>query len=64
MIMISVLVCPCVIRLQIAFWMITSERQSGRLRHDFFRAVLCKHVAWFDFRTPGELTTRLAGKNL
>jgi ABC-type multidrug transport system fused ATPase/permease subunit len=27
----------------------------------FLKAVLSKHIAWFDFRTAGELTTRLAG---
>ncbi|WAR14100.1 MDR1-like protein [Mya arenaria] len=41
-------------------WAISCERQTHRIRKQFFRAILRQEVAWFDVHQSGELTTRLA----
>jgi len=47
-------------------WAISCERQTHRIRKQFFRAILRQEIAWFDVHQSGELTTRLAeyGLNL
>ncbi|XP_052821017.1 ATP-dependent translocase ABCB1-like isoform X1 [Mya arenaria] len=46
--------------IQNSMWAISCERQTHRIRKQFFRAILRQEVAWFDVHQSGELTTRLA----
>lgn len=45
---------------QVAFWMTAAERQSHRIRMNFFRNVLHQEIGWFDTHEVGELNTRLS----
>ncbi|CAF3112647.1 unnamed protein product [Rotaria sp. Silwood2] len=44
---------------QVAFWSMTCERQTRRLREVLFRAILNKEISYFDINKSGELNTRL-----
>ncbi|XP_071841103.1 ATP-dependent translocase ABCB1-like isoform X2 [Apostichopus japonicus] len=46
--------------IQIALWSLTCERQTHRIRKEFFHAVLHQEIGWFDKHQSGELTSRLA----
>lgn len=45
--------------IQVAFWSITCERQTHRLREKLFRSILCKEISYFDTNKTGQLSTRL-----
>ncbi|XP_072365307.1 ATP-dependent translocase ABCB1-like isoform X2 [Scyliorhinus torazame] len=45
--------------IQVSFWVITSARQTRRLRKTFFHTLLRKEIAWFDVNPVGQLNTRL-----
>lgn len=36
-----------------------AERQTRRMREEFFRAIMRQEIGWFDTSDPGELATRL-----
>ena len=42
-----------------AFWSISCERQTRRIRETFFRSILNKEIAYFDTNKTGQLSTRL-----
>ncbi|XP_035829454.1 ATP-dependent translocase ABCB1 [Aplysia californica] len=44
----------------VAFFQLTGERQTFRLRQKFFKSLLREEIAWYDKQQSGELTTRLA----
>ncbi|ELU01162.1 hypothetical protein CAPTEDRAFT_219712 [Capitella teleta] len=44
---------------QITFWLLTSYRQTQKLRVELFNAVLRQEVGWFDTHEIGELNNRL-----
>ncbi|XP_052275142.1 ATP-dependent translocase ABCB1-like isoform X2 [Dreissena polymorpha] len=46
--------------LQNCFWSLACERQTHRIRKQFYYAILRQEIAWFDVHQSGELTTRLA----
>ncbi|XP_041479457.1 ATP-dependent translocase ABCB1-like [Lytechinus variegatus] len=46
--------------IQVSCWSLSCERQSHKLRKEFFRAILHQEIAWFDKHQSGELTSRLA----
>uniref|UniRef100_A0A4W3JJD0 ATP-binding cassette sub-family B member 5 n=1 Tax=Callorhinchus milii TaxID=7868 RepID=A0A4W3JJD0_CALMI len=45
--------------IQVSFWVLTSARQTRRLRKAFFHSVLGKEISWFDLSPTGQLNTRL-----
>ncbi|ORX65020.1 P-glyco protein [Basidiobolus meristosporus CBS 931.73] len=46
---------------QTSLWMITGERQCLRMRQYYYAAILRQEISWFDFRSSGDLTSRIAG---
>uniref|UniRef100_X2B039 Bile salt export pump n=1 Tax=Capitella teleta TaxID=283909 RepID=X2B039_CAPTE len=44
---------------QVTFWLLTSYRQTQKLRVELFNAVLRQEVGWFDTHEIGELNNRL-----
>nr|pir LaMDR1 protein - Leishmania mexicana amazonensis [Leishmania amazonensis] len=42
-------------------WIVAASRQEGRIRLNFFRAVLRQDIGWHDEHSPGELTARMTG---
>ncbi|AYU82443.1 ATP-binding cassette protein subfamily B, member 2, putative [Leishmania donovani] len=42
-------------------WTVAASRQEGRIRLNFFRAVLRQDIGWHDEHSPGELTARMTG---
>ncbi|CAH1798731.1 unnamed protein product [Owenia fusiformis] len=46
--------------LQVSMWMMSSERQTQRIRVKFFRSILRQEIGWFDTHEVGELNTRLS----
>eukprot|EP00057_Strongylocentrotus_purpuratus_P008762 XP_011663236.1 PREDICTED: multidrug resistance protein 1 [Strongylocentrotus purpuratus] len=46
--------------IQVSCWSLSCERQSHKLRKEFFKAILHQEIAWFDQHQSGELTSRLA----
>ncbi|XP_060076812.1 ATP-dependent translocase ABCB1-like [Ylistrum balloti] len=52
----GVLVCAY---FQVAFWILSSERQIHRIRKLFFRNIMRQDIGWFDTHETGELNTRL-----
>jgi ABC-type multidrug transport system fused ATPase/permease subunit len=40
--------------------MVSSERQTNKMRKAYFRAILRQEIGWFDQHKSGELSTRLA----
>lgn len=44
---------------QLCFWMMAGERQTKRIRHAYFAAILRQNVAWFDENSTGALTSRM-----
>ncbi|KAJ6847236.1 ABC transporter B family member 11-like isoform X2 [Iris pallida] len=48
--------------LQVACWMVTGERQAGRIRNLYLKAILRQEVAFFDKETnTGEVVGRMSG---
>ncbi|XP_067859774.1 ATP-dependent translocase ABCB1-like [Heptranchias perlo] len=47
--------------IQVSFWVLSSARQTRKLRKIFFHAVLRKEIGWFDGNPVGQLNTRLTG---
>ncbi|XP_038653369.1 ATP-dependent translocase ABCB1-like isoform X2 [Scyliorhinus canicula] len=45
--------------IQVSFWVMTSARQTRRLRKIFFHTLLRKEIGWFDVNPVGQLNTRL-----
>uniref|UniRef100_UPI00398F5DDD ATP-dependent translocase ABCB1-like isoform X2 n=1 Tax=Pristiophorus japonicus TaxID=55135 RepID=UPI00398F5DDD len=45
--------------IQVSFWVLSSARQTRRLRKTFLRVVLSKEIGWFDVNPAGQLNTRL-----
>ncbi|XP_078094662.1 ATP-dependent translocase ABCB1-like isoform X2 [Mustelus asterias] len=45
--------------IQVSFWVLTSARQTRRLRRVFFQTLLRKEIGWFDINPAGQLNTRL-----
>ncbi|XP_048407802.1 ATP-dependent translocase ABCB1-like isoform X4 [Stegostoma tigrinum] len=45
--------------IQVSFWVLTSARQTRRLRKLFFHTLLRKEIGWFDVNPVGQLNTRL-----
>ncbi|CAD5117246.1 DgyrCDS6041 [Dimorphilus gyrociliatus] len=46
--------------LQISLWMISSNRQSQRIRVALFNSIMKQEIGWFDTHESGELNSRLA----
>lgn len=46
---------------QVAFWTATAERQTKKMRQEFFKAIMRQNVGWFDSQGTGALTSRIAG---
>ncbi|XP_060590153.1 ATP-dependent translocase ABCB1-like isoform X2 [Ruditapes philippinarum] len=44
---------------QVMFWMIASERQTHRIRKNFYKNVMRQNIGWFDTHESGELNSRL-----
>ncbi|XP_041039616.1 ATP-dependent translocase ABCB1-like [Carcharodon carcharias] len=44
---------------QVSFWVLTSARQTKRLRKIFLHTLLRKEIGWFDVNPAGQLNTRL-----
>ena len=42
-------------------WALSCERQTQRIRKQFFSAILKQEIGWFDVHQSGELTSRLSG---
>ncbi|KAK4441855.1 ABC transporter B family member 11 [Sesamum alatum] len=54
--------CGAAAFLQVACWMITGERQAGRIRSLYLRTILRQDVAFFDKETnTGEVVGRMSG---
>ncbi|KAK1278590.1 ABC transporter B family member 11 [Acorus gramineus] len=48
--------------LQVSCWMITGERQSGRIRNLYLKTILRQEIAFFDMETKtGEVIGRMSG---
>ncbi len=45
--------------LQVAFWLMASERQTKALRKELFTAILKQNIGWYDVYNSGELNNRL-----
>jgi ABC-type multidrug transport system fused ATPase/permease subunit len=45
---------------QVVFWLITSYRQSNKIRVELLKAVLRQNIGWFDTKESGSLATRLS----
>ncbi|KAI8847954.1 P-loop containing nucleoside triphosphate hydrolase protein [Chytridium lagenaria] len=45
--------------LQMSLWMLAGERQTKRIREEYFKSVLRQDVSWFDKTQTGDITTRL-----
>ncbi len=45
---------------EIAFWTMTAERQTHRVRQLAFKSIMKQHIGWFDVHQTGELNTRLS----
>ncbi|XP_020369439.2 ATP-dependent translocase ABCB1-like [Rhincodon typus] len=45
--------------IQVSFWVLTSARQTRRLRKLFFHTLLRREIGWFDVNPVGQLNTRL-----
>ncbi|KAJ3086284.1 Multidrug resistance protein 1, partial [Phlyctochytrium bullatum] len=45
--------------MQMSFWMYSGERQTKRIREEYFKAVLRQDIAWFDKTQTGDITTRM-----
>ena len=43
----------------ISFWMITGDRQSIRIRQEYFKALLRQEIRWYDSINPAELSTKV-----
>ena len=39
--------------------LLSAERQSNKVRNEYFRAIMRQEIGWFDETSSGELTTRL-----
>ncbi len=50
----------CALFFQVAFFMISGQRQARRIRLAYFRSVLSQEIGWFDSQASGSLSTRLA----
>jgi hypothetical protein len=47
--------------IQTAFWTMSGERQTRRIRHQAFQSLVCdKDISYFDKNSPGELTTLMS----
>ena len=47
--------------IQTAFWTMSGERQTRRIRQRAFESLLCdKDISYFDKHSPGELTTLMS----
>lgn len=45
--------------IQITCWQVTCERQTHRIRKNFFKSVLRQEISWFDLHQSGDLATKL-----
>ncbi|GCC29142.1 hypothetical protein chiPu_0007579 [Chiloscyllium punctatum] len=45
--------------IQVSFWVLTSARQTRRLRKLFLHTLLRREIGWFDVNPVGQLNTRL-----
>jgi ABC transporter transmembrane region len=45
---------------QVAFWLMTSHRQTFKIRAALLRAVLRQEIGWFDVHDSGGISTRLS----
>lgn len=45
---------------QVAFFTITSERQTLRIRKEYLDSILKQEIGWFDTTQPGELSSKIA----
>ncbi len=44
----------------VTFWLITSHRQSQKIRTALFQSIMHQDIEWFDTNKCGELNTRLS----
>jgi ABC-type multidrug transport system fused ATPase/permease subunit len=45
---------------QVTFWLMTSHRQTFKIRGALLRAVLRQDISWFDTHDSGGISTRLS----
>ena len=45
---------------QVAFWLISANRQAYKIRAALLRAVLRQDISWFDVNDSRSITTRLS----
>ena len=45
---------------RVTMWMVTSYRQSHKIRRALLEAALRQEIGWFDTNDAGELSTRLS----
>jgi ABC-type multidrug transport system fused ATPase/permease subunit len=45
---------------QVAFWLMTSHRQTFKIRQSLLRAVLRQEIGWFDTHETGQIANRLS----
>ena len=46
---------------QMAFWMLSGERQAKRIRNLYYAAIMRQDISWFDKISTGDVTTRISG---
>ncbi|KAI8800535.1 P-loop containing nucleoside triphosphate hydrolase protein [Cladochytrium replicatum] len=46
--------------LQTYCWMMAAERQTKRIREEYFSSLVRQEIAWFDQNPPGEMATRIS----
>lgn len=45
---------------QVTFWLMTSHRQTFKIRESLLRAVLRQEIGWFDTNATGQINGRLS----
>jgi ABC-type multidrug transport system fused ATPase/permease subunit len=46
---------------QMAFWMLSGERQAKRIRGLYYAAIMRQDISWFDAISTGDVTSRISG---
>jgi len=46
---------------QLSFLMLTSQRQSNRIRKLYFRSLFRQEIGWYDKQDSGQIITHIAG---
>ncbi|EGC33546.1 hypothetical protein DICPUDRAFT_80697 [Dictyostelium purpureum] len=49
---------------EVAFWMLTGERQAIRCRKEYFKAILRQEIGWYDITKSSELSSRISSDTL